>query len=613
MARKGGNRARTSARNDEQPYGLNEVDDFAAKREKVLLDRAGLSSQLDEGDDEGLMDDEDEEQVLGVESSDSGDSEEGGEDRDEEDEELDGEAAYRQVFGRKMDTHGAEEEDGDAMLDNDTAWGSTKGEYYGADDLDDDETAKEIEREALRQQRKHLEDLDMNDYLDEEVDQDWAQSAKKYALGQFQDSSTLKNQEAITTKASDIFTMAPEAKERLLKTWCPEFFPLSKEVAQLAPRLDELKAQAQTNVCISLKVSALSSYLGTITSYFALLLQELQVNDEFKGMKDHPIMESILMCKEIWRQAQELPDESMEIQHSQVDDQDSEDEQLQESEDDAASDLETLDEELLQTHDKDNSSEPSVHESDDGEEQDSAFDFDVSKPRINKPSNAKALPSAEVDDFVETDVADVDAQEKKARKKTLRFYTSKVDQQEKKKLDRYTGDDDIPYKERLFERQQRLLEEARKRGQAAPDGTRLDSKEYDSDDEKTAQAINNESSSDYYAAVQQGGFDKKKARQQAHRDAVLANRSGKLAELAGGDDDNTKRAVNYQIMKNKGLTPHRRKDNRNSRVKKRKKFDKAQKKLKSIRAVYSGGQTGSYEGEKTGIKKNLTRSVRFKE
>ncbi|SCU99285.1 LAFA_0G23090g1_1 [Lachancea sp. 'fantastica'] len=600
MARKTGRKARSKPEPKENPYGRNEVDEFADKREKVLLERANMGAEASEEDDEHLLEDDDEEEVLGVESDDEEDEEN---EASEADEELDGEAAFRQVFGRKMDTgdSGAAEDDADTMLDNDTAWGSTKGEYYGADDLDDDETAKEIEKEALRQQRKHLADLDMNDYLDEEVEQDWAQSAKNFTLGQFQEATNAQRAGDTTTKAKDIFSMEPEAKERLLRTWCPEFFPLSKELARWSPELEHLNSQQLPSRSSALKIAALSSYLGTISSYFALLLHEVQTNDDFAGMKDHPIMESILTSKEIWRQAQELPEDVSENQDEQ-----------QESEIDEPSDLETLDEDLLKNDGHEHSTDPSEQESASEEDEDDAFDFDVTESRVAKKKE-DVLPNTEIDDFVETETADVDAQEKKARKKTLRFYTSKIDQQENKKIDRYKGDDDIPYKERLFERQQRLLEEARKRGQTASENTQLDAREYDSEDEKVANTINQGSSTDYYSATQQAGVNKKQARQQAHKDAVLANRSGKLAELSGEMDDNTKRAVGYQIMKNKGLTPHRKKDNRNSRVKKRKKFDKAQKKLKSVRAVYSGGQTGSYEGEKTGIKKNLTRSVRFKD
>ena len=59
------------------------------------------------------------------------------------------------------------------------------------------------------------------------------------------------------------------------------------------------------------------------------------------------------------------------------------------------------------------------------------------------------------------------------------------------------------------------------------------------------------------------------------------------------------------------VTPHRKKEYRNSRVKKRKQYEKAQKKLKSVRQVYDANNRGPYEGEKTGIKKGLSRSVKL--
>ena len=66
------------------------------------------------------------------------------------------------------------------------------------------------------------------------------------------------------------------------------------------------------------------------------------------------------------------------------------------------------------------------------------------------------------------------------------------------------------------------------------------------------------------------------------------------------------------MLKNKGLTPHRPKDVRNPRVKKRKKFEKAKKKVASQKAVYKGGigDVGKYGGERSGISK-VIKSVRL--
>ena len=60
-----------------------------------------------------------------------------------------------------------------------------------------------------------------------------------------------------------------------------------------------------------------------------------------------------------------------------------------------------------------------------------------------------------------------------------------------------------------------------------------------------------------------------------------------------------------------GLTPHRKKEQRNPRVKHRKKFDKALKKRRS-QIPDMREQGGSYGGEKSGIKSGLTKSTKLK-
>ena len=608
MVRKSSDRAKIPSVGDEvNPYGLNEVDDFASKREKVLLEQSTFGDSAKDFD-HSLLEDEDEEEVLAMDEDDESMDEREDEEEEEEEEELDGAAAYKKIFGRNLETDQLPEEDEEnGMLDNENAWGSTKGEYYGADDLDDEEAAKEIEKEALRQQKKHLEELNMNDYLDEEEEQEWVKNAKEFDMGEFKNST---KQADTNISIRDILNMDDEARDNYLKTMFPEFAPLSKEFTKLAPKFDELK-KSENNEFNKLKLIALGSYLGTISCYYSILLHELHNNEDFTSMKGHPVMEKILTTKEIWRQASELPSS---FDMNEGDGSESEEtsnleafseKKLNELENSEASDVEENEEEQKEEN---NEEEGESDEEDDVSIDD--FEEYVAQSRVH--SKPKSLSTSEADDFIESGIADVDAQDKKARRRTLRFYTSKIDQQENKKTDRFKGDDDIPYKERLFERQQRLLDEARKRGMHDKNGADLDDKEYGSEDEAVSRSINAQGENDYYQQVQRGKQDKKISRKEAHKNAVIAAREGKLAELAENVVGDGKRAINYQILKNKGLTPRRNKDNRNSRVKKRKKYQKAQKKLKSVRAVYSGGQSGVYEGEKTGIKKGLTRSVKFK-
>lgn len=70
------------------------------------------------------------------------------------------------------------------------------------------------------------------------------------------------------------------------------------------------------------------------------------------------------------------------------------------------------------------------------------------------------------------------------------------------------------------------------------------------------------------------------------------------------------RPATYQMMKNKGMTPMRSKDIRNPRVHHRQKWDKAQKKIKSFKAM-APRETKRYSGESSGIRTNISKSVKF--
>lgn len=70
------------------------------------------------------------------------------------------------------------------------------------------------------------------------------------------------------------------------------------------------------------------------------------------------------------------------------------------------------------------------------------------------------------------------------------------------------------------------------------------------------------------------------------------------------------RKVTTEIQKNRGLTPHRRKDLKNPRKKGRVKFAKAETRRKGqVQAIKS--PAGAYGGESTGIKAKISKSVRF--
>ncbi|KAH3677290.1 hypothetical protein WICPIJ_009005 [Wickerhamomyces pijperi] len=625
MARKSRGPSRNTTHED---YGLDEVDQFHANREKILLEEAqpqqktfkprkGAKRYDSDAEDDAVMNIED-----GDESS---------EDEEEEEEEEDEEDVDNEFFGKK-DEEGLEENEEEG------GWGGRR-DYYGADDLsEDEESAKQIEEEALRQQKLHLQELNMDDYVDEEMEAEWTKSAKEHDYGVIQESAKgKKDTTASVLDLQGLQSMDDKSRTKLINAAHPEFVPLSKELSKLNPILEDLKTKKSQNEIALVKFQALSAYISSIASYFALFLAQVREDEPF-SMKENSVMEYILSTKEVWRQAAELEDDDEDMEDDVDEEEDQEDGTLLEEGDisdeeafdsasETAAELEDdVDEEedqedgtLLEEGDiSDEEAFDSASEtvnnaslysdeeaegmdSQDSESEDSDLDIDISKPRFI----TKAKPAQTGDDFTEGKMHEVDASDKQTRKKTLRFYTSKIDQQSRKTGgdEKYTGDNDIPYKERLFERQQRLIEEARKRGLEDKHGVAL-GEGGDSDDDDESQAtkakqINDGFSKDYYDTVKKSRDDTKANRKEAHNTAKRAAREGKLYEMTEGLDADGKRAVNYQIMKNKGLTPHRRKELRNSRVKKRMKYEKAKKVLNSTKAVYKAPK-GAYEGETTG-------------
>lgn len=546
--------ARRNRKNVEEEVELDEVDSFNANREKILLSEAGEYARADYSEESS------EEEVMGVEEGESESEEEGvSEGSDEED----------------IDEEDAEEED------EERGWGG-KQNYYGGDEVSDDEDAKQMTEEALRQQRKHLQELEMDDYIDEDMMEGWEKAAETF------DKQESKAQMVLSTESSYDKLEEPE-QLKLLKQSFPEFVPLLKELSQLKVKLDEFH-ERDTNPLIEVKSVALSAYLAAVSSYFAIFVDNLRSGEPFTSMKDNPIMETILSTREVWRQANELPEVAIERNTSE-NEESSEEVFVDAREDITEEEDEDIEQEVAEYSDE--------QEEEEEEEEEDTVDIDVTKKRTIKRNSRN-----QGDTFTETDIIDdVDMEDKQRRKKTLRFYTSKIDQAAAKNNKSYSGDLDVPYKERLFERQQRLIEEARKRGLAKPSD-----QDYQSGDDDDQIKEDND---DYYDSIKQSKLEKKQSRKHAHEVAVKAAKEGKLAELQEELGADGKRAINYQILKNKGLTPHRKKEYRNARVKKRKQYEKAKKKLKSVRQVYDESNRGPYQGEKTGIKKGLSRSVKL--
>ncbi|ODQ66510.1 hypothetical protein NADFUDRAFT_82305 [Nadsonia fulvescens var. elongata DSM 6958] len=583
MARKSGNKAPTNP-NTWEDMEHDEVDTFHEQQDNILLEKANGGRKSVSYDAYSSDDDE----VLALSGQESSEDEEDQEEEDQEHEESD-DQDDEEIFGKKKK---AEEED-----DDEEGWGSAKGNYYGADDAEDDEDAKREEQEALRIQKKQLEDMDEDAFVDDEDFDVWNKETKE------KENSGLNKSINDLLPQQDLTKLSSSEKLTVLEQSYPEILPLAEELSDLTDKLADFDSSEESEELLKVQRVALLTYIATINAYFALFITKVQEGKV--NLKDHPVMEGILKAREAWRLASNLKGEDNMYGDLSAKEGEEEDEIEDLNVSDIESDIEDIiDSNKRKTADSDDEyadmPAKSINNGDD--------DFNIDLPTVTRPAKKTKISSKKSDFGESSSIDDIDAEEKSARKKSLRFYTSKIDQQALKNKNKYTGDVDLPYKERRFERQQRLAEEARKRG--LTEGADLDDNDYNSEEEKTAGSIKKSFDKSYYDTIQNGAKEKKANRMASHDMAVQAAKEGKLKEVQELAGEDGKRAVNYQILKNKGLTPHRNKDNRNSRVKKRKKYEAAKKKLTSIRQVYKA-PTSTYAGEKTGIKKNLSRSVRF--
>jgi U3 small nucleolar RNA-associated protein 3 len=187
----------------------------------------------------------------------------------------------------------------------------------------------------------------------------------------------------------------------------------------------------------------------------------------------------------------------------------------------------------------------------------------------------------------------------------------------------------VPYRDRQKARDAAL----RKNSASAQDGGEdLDGGEWSESDKKRAREVREEPVDDgpeddggageYYDLVKRRKTEKIAEKEAAH-DAWQADKlyvscpfiDSELTISASFEDESADgpRALTRAIEKNRGLTPHRNKNGRNPRVKKRVAYEKAKQKVGSQRAVYKGGQAtvgGNYQGEKTGIS-TVAKSRKF--
>ena len=254
---------------------------------------------------------------------------------------------------------------------------------------------------------------------------------------------------------------------------------------------------------------------------------------------------------------------------------------------------------------------------DDSEESDTELAATLSL--LNKARSKTKRSKVEdenLSDFADpTTLHPLDAQEKSQNKKTLRFYAAQIENKGIKRREKYAGDTEV-FRERRNDRIERQIEAARKRGlptnTAASHDNDDNTNHSDDGSDKEPNAGPAKGDNDYYDYIAA-----RRAHKIAHgKDEYESSKAAAKAYLLGqmrDVDESGKRLITRQIEKNKGLMPHRSKDVRNPRVKKRKKYEKKKIALKGRQQVYTVGdrRRGAYGGEESGISKNVVKGVKL--
>ncbi|POW21555.1 hypothetical protein PSHT_02232 [Puccinia striiformis] len=212
-----------------------------------------------------------------------------------------------------------------------------------------------------------------------------------------------------------------------------------------------------------------------------------------------------------------------------------------------------------------------------------------------------------------------EATEKEKKKKSLRFYTAKIDAKGKRREKALvgtgvaSGDSDLPYITKESQRRQFLKNQDHSMGDDDDLSGQFDDSldDYQHHDDNLS-FDNQDGQSDYYDTIKELKLSAKKSKKIQYDEKKLSERDALTTEAEGGTSG--PREISRQILKNKGLTPERAKENRNPRVKKRKRFEKAQQKISTQRPTYKPDQAAQnrtlngYQGEKTGVKVGVVKS-----
>lgn len=543
-----------------------------------------------------------------------------------DDYESEQEQSDREIYG--LDGLDSEEEDSDEdnkeeeEVDDDKTWGTSKKAYYDADEGEDLDEMREEEEEALRIQKEQLANLDEADFVDDALsgwglgnDED-AEADRKLVEDVSKDLEDISFDSIKVEKRRKNLPVAEKIK--IIQNESPELIDLLDEFKENVEMVNLLKGivekiqakgkeQDEIAQFILFKYQTVMNYMTNISFYFALKASES------KDIRDHPVIQALFNLKQTLEKLDALEEKLQdEIQDLVTDLEEEEAEQIDEdiqpvvivkekSGKKQKTKSKPVKKPVVISHDSDISDDLQNESEDEQDILNEIEDIEEEFKSLKKASK-KRKRAAVQDDFGELDALDeLDMEDKLIKKKSIRDYVAKIDSKQAKNASRYQGDVDLPYRDRV--KQER-------KGVAQPQdkSADLDDDDWNEDDAAAADEVRSgkaDSDDEYYSQIAASKDALKRAKREEYEAERPAIESRDIQV-----DEGQKRLASYKILKNKGLTPHRKKENRNARVKHRNKYAKQMKKLSSTRAVVKA-QSGGYGGEMSGVKTNVIKSVKL--
>lgn len=638
-----------------RPEDLDEIDEFAAQRERVGLES---ESEIDSDDYENF----DEDAILNVPDSDDYDLEDDeDEDQDFSEEEKPSKKDRLASIKSKNDAKSKKERarisqlakdnfdsdedilyDGlhrEATDDEDNAaavWGKNRKNYYA-----ENETAEAVEEEAeeaKRLQKKKLAALSFDDFVGEDAEllhrssksASAASNKKKISFDDLQEFEPTEeelgeSEEAIKEEEmADFLELLKDFKERL-NTIRTQLVPLMQRA-----REGSLPSSSGLSF-LQLKYHLMLGYCTSVVYY-------LMLKGRGGRIEGHPVIKRMIRFRLMLEKIRPL-EAKMKYQIESL---------LQPQEDDETDLRANIDDMVLDSGASEDEEQDAsgvyrapklapVYYPEDDKEASKQKRHEERRQKTLSKSRLLAELRGELEDLPEEEPIDPVrmssrlANDEKAKEREAyeeeNFMRFTVSKKEKRRLEQAAKPlDELEDLDDFFGELEEINEVASgraKKGRKAESiaayldqinsGKDMEMEEDDDEPQKPSKYTGSDESDIEDDSPKQSRKEKKYQKRQ-EKLAMAREARGPVSyrSVTDMDGDSKVRPASYNIIKNRGLTPSRSKEQRNPRVKQRTRYEKAIKKHASARGGKLSTDTSRpYGGESTGIRTNLAKSVRF--